>query len=335
MRWAAAWSDVLNMLCPMHVMLDAQGIIRNLGPTLGKLRADRPMLGQPFLDRFDLVQPSSAEIAPDLSDLHGRKIRLRFADHPQTALKGQVVLAPAAGGTIVNLAFGISILEAVQDYALTSADFAATDPTTEMLFLVEAKSAAMEASRRLNLRLEGARIAAEEQAYTDTLTGLKNRRALDLVLARLVEARVPFGMMHVDLDHFKSVNDTLGHGAGDHVLQHVARVMIDVTRRDDTVARIGGDEFVLVFEGLTNRKRLSSIADRLIDRLQAPIPYGAQICRVSCSVGTVLSIDYATPEIARMFDDADVALYASKNAGRARHTPYSHTLRGDQALRPI
>jgi len=76
----------------------------------------------------------------------------------------------------------------------------------------------MEASRTLNQRLQGAKIAAEEQAFTDTLTGLKNRRALNLVLARLSEAKVPFTVMQLDLDYFKAVNDTYGHAAGDHVL---------------------------------------------------------------------------------------------------------------------
>lgn len=106
------------------------------------------------------------------------------ATPPKTEVKGLLVAGPSEGQSIVNLSFGISVVDAVSDYSLNSADFAATDLTIEMLYLVEAKSAAMEASRKLNLRLQGAMIAAEEQAFTDTLTGLKNRRAMDHVLAR-------------------------------------------------------------------------------------------------------------------------------------------------------
>ena len=152
------------------------------------------------------------------------------------------------------------------DYALVSSDFAATDLAIEMLYLVEAKSAAMEASRKLNLRLQGAMIAAEEQAFTDTLTGLKNRRAMDHVLARLIEAGREFALMHIDLDFFKAVNDTLGHAAGDHVLQNVARIMVEETRSDDTVARVGGDEFVILFDGLTDRETLVRVAERIIQK---------------------------------------------------------------------
>ncbi|MFC6759321.1 GGDEF domain-containing protein [Sulfitobacter porphyrae] len=147
---------------------------------------------------------------------------------------------------IVNLSFGISIVDGVRDYALSNADFAATDLAIEMLYLIEAKTAAMDESRRLNLRLQGAKIAAEQEADTDALTGLGNRRALNNVLTRMVAGRVPFAVMQIDLDYFKSVNDTLGHAAGDHVLQTVAQIMVEETRNKDTVARVGGDEFTVV-----------------------------------------------------------------------------------------
>ena len=123
-----------------------------------------------------------------------------------------------------------------------------------MLYLVEAKSAAMDESRALNSRLQGAKIAAEEQAFTDTLTGLKNRRALDHVMARLLAMGEVFSCMHVDLDYFKSINDTLGHAAGDHVLQVVAQVLVAETRAPDTIARVGGDEFVILVHDMDDAR---------------------------------------------------------------------------------
>lgn len=327
MTWARAWSDVLDVLCPMHVLLDNDGVIRNAGPTLAKLRPEREFRDTAFFDRFKVLRPRIIGDVRALADHAGRPLHLQLADDPPTTLKGVAQNAPAAGGVIVDLSFDFTIVDAVNDYALTNADFAPTDMAVEMLWLVEAKSAAFEASRLLNLRLRGAAIAAEEQAFTDTLTGVKNRRALDHVLDRLTRGETPFAMMHVDLDHFKKVNDTLGHAAGDHVLQRVAGIMVELTRKSDTVARVGGDEFVLIFDNLTDRDALDSIALRLIERLQEPIAYGGELCRISCSIGTVLSTDYPAPDLSRMLDDADVALYASKREGRARHTYYARRLR--------
>lgn len=317
---------LLERLCPMFVLLDETGHIKNVGPTLKKLRPDQDMPGQRFLDLFELLRPRSVTTMPALLASAGAKLHLRFRDQPQTALKGLIVPLPGRQGAVVNLSFGISILDAVRDYALTSADFSGTDLAIELLYLVEAKSAAMEASRTLNLRLQGAMIAAEEQAFTDTLTGLKNRRAMDHILERLLKAGTPFALMHLDLDFFKSVNDTLGHAAGDHVLQQVARIMVEETRGDDTVARIGGDEFVLIFTLLQDRERLDSIARRLITRLEEPMPFGGDLCRISASIGTVLSSQVTQPDPGTLLQSADLALYAAKRAGRACHCFYSQDL---------
>ena len=196
-------------------------------------------------------------------------------------------------------------------------DFAVTDLAVEMLYLVEAKTAVTKELRKLNQRLQGAQIAAQEQAFTDTLTGLKNRRAMDHVLSRLIGDERPFGLMHLDLDFFKQVNDSLGHAAGDHVLQHVAQILVASARKTDTVVRFGGDEFVLIFDGLTNRDKLDAIAQRLIRKLEEPIPFSERVCRISGSIGITLSSFYAQPQIERMLHDADMALYRSKDRGRA------------------
>lgn len=320
---------MLDQLCPMHLTLDRTGHITHAGPTLAKLRPETRLPGRRFLDVFELRRPRAIASMQDLVAQAGTKLHLRFRDVPRTDLKGVLVIpGDEQDGAVVNLSFGISVVDAVRDYALTSADFAATDLTIEMLYLVEAKSAAMEASRKLNLRLQGAKIAAEEQAFTDTLTGLKNRRAMDHVLARALETRERFALMHLDLDYFKAVNDTMGHAAGDHVLQQVARVMVEETRSDDTIARVGGDEFMLLLTGKLTRQVLERISERLIARLEEPIPFGAQTCRISASIGVVLSTAYdEMPDAARLQDDADIALYASKHKGRACFTFYDPALR--------
>lgn len=318
-------STLLDTLCPMHAVLDATGHILHAGPTLHKIHAGRPIEGQRFLEVLELRRPRACTSMAGLRFLAGQKLHLRLRQPPHTGLKG--VLAPlpddhggnAGGGAIVDLSFGISVAEAVRDFALTGSDFAATDLTVEMLYLVEAKSAAMEASRKLNARLQEAMLAAEEQAFTDTLTGLANRRAIAPVLDRLIENGRNFVLMALDLDFFKQVNDTMGHAAGDHVLGHVARIMVAETRADDTVIRTGGDEFLLICPGITDRMRVADIAARLIARLEEPISIDGVICRISGSIGAAMSRDHERPDPARLVQDADLALYTAKDRGRGCH----------------
>lgn len=329
-------SAVLDTLCPMHAVLDGAGLIRHAGPTLRKLRPDLTMPGMRFGALFSLRRPQGDGSMASLLRTAGQRLHLQLREPPGTDLKGVLVPVPPSfgpeGGAIVNLSFGISVVDAVRDFALSSADFAATDLTIEMLYLVEAKTAAMEASRMLNLRLQGAMIAAEERAYTDTLTGLKNRRALNHVLPRLLVARQDFALIHLDLDFFKAVNDTLGHAAGDHVLQCVARLMVEETRDEDTVARVGGDEFVIVLNRVTDGRRVQDIARRLIARLKEPIPFNDRDCRISGSIGSVMSCEYEAPDLARMMEDADIALYAAKAKGRGCHISYNAGLRAVPGL---
>ncbi|MDZ4093531.1 MAG: GGDEF domain-containing protein, partial [Paracoccaceae bacterium] len=168
------------------------------------------------------------------------------------------------------------------------------------------------------LRLQGAKVAAEEQALSDMLTGLGNRRALDIAIRKIISTGVSFGLMHIDLDYFKAVNDTLGHAAGDHVLRVVARVLSEETRIGDTLARVGGDEFVVVLPDLSDRVEMGQIADRIIENLSQPTAFEGKICRVSASIGMTISTDYVTVTADQMLNDADQALYASKHAGRGR-----------------
>lgn len=320
-------TQMLDILCPMHVVVSSTGHILHCGPTLQKLRPENPMEGRRFLEVFDLKRPRAISSMKMLRELAGTKLHLQLRDKPMTEVKGILVPGPDEGTSIINLSFGISVVDAVSDYALTSADFAATDLTIEMLYLVEAKSAAMEASRTLNLRLQGAKIAAEEQAFTDTLTGLKNRRAMDHILDRHVAWGTQFGLMQVDLDWFKAVNDTLGHAAGDHVLQTVARIMVEETRENDTVARVGGDEFVIILPNAHEPTALRSIGERIIRRLSCPMPFQGEECRISASIGVALYEPGAGISIADLMDNADVALYASKHRGRAQQTFYTPDLR--------
>lgn len=319
-------AEALDRLMPMHLLVDSEGIIVHAGPTVAKIHPGQVLEGKAFFDVFVARRPNHTDDLEKICVLAGGKFTLRMRDAERTPLIATGVCL-SDGGVLVNLSFGIAVVDAVARFALAGSDFAATDLTLELLYLVEANSAAMAESRNLNERLHGAKIEAEAEALSDTLTGLRNRRALDQILPRLIARGAPFTLLHLDLDFFKQVNDTLGHAAGDLVLREVAQILMAETRDDDVVARVGGDEFVLIFNGLTDGRRLGTIAGRLIRRLEEPIPYGAQAARISASIGISVSTSYDAPETARMMQDADEALYASKARGRACftfHAPESH-----------
>ena len=312
----------LHNLMPMHVILDPTGHIIQAGPTIHKLH-DAPIEGGRFLEIFEIYRPRAISGMEQLLQNEGRKLHLRLRHGARTPLKG-ILVRDGRKGAVINLSFGIKMVDAVRDYALTSTDFAPTDLAIEMLYLVEAKTAAMESWRSLNTRLQGAMVAAEERAFTDPLTGLRNRRAMDAVLERQNRSGRPYSLMHIDLDFFKQVNDTMGHAAGDHVLRQAARIMLDATRKGDTVARVGGDEFIIAFPDLIARGRLAELAQKMITRLKEPIPYEGRDCLVSASIG-IATCNGISCNPAVLIEQADKALYASKRAGRAQFRFFENT----------
>ncbi len=311
--------QALGKLMPLHIVTDATGRIIGLGPTLARLTEGHGLVGRLLFDVFEMRRPAGLADMAGLAFHAGEKLRLslRGAGRPMT-FRGLALALEGQEGWLINLSFGIGVIDAVRSHALTDRDFAATDLAVEMMYLVEAKAVAMDALRSLAERLEGDKRMAEAQALTDTLTGLGNRRALSLVLEQLTQIRTHFGLMHVDLDYFKAVNDTLGHAAGDHVLCVVADVLRRETRGEDTVARVGGDEFVLVFPSISDPPRLESVARRIIEGLSQPIEFEGNPCRISASIGIAMSTQYDFVDPERMQNDADEALYASKRAGRGR-----------------
>lgn len=323
---------LLNALCPMHLVLGPDARVRHTGPALDKLVPDEgSFIGQSLFDIIDLRRPKAEPTMAALRGLAGRKLHLALRSYPQGEMKGVLVPLPetgteADGGMVLNLSFGISIVDAVRDFALTGADFAVTDLAVEMLYLVEAQSAVMHELRRLNGKLDGARQAAEAQATTDQLTGLANRRAMDPALGKLTSAAAGFVLLHLDLDFFKEVNDKYGHAAGDHVLQIAAERLIQSTRAQDVVLRLGGDEFMVILSNLTATRRVRRVAERIIDSLEMPIPFGEETVEISASIGASLAAPGMAVDADALMREADTALYAAKAAGRRQFRAYSEKL---------
>ncbi|MCA3447000.1 MAG: diguanylate cyclase [Rhodobacter sp.] len=311
-------ADALCRMMPMHIRLSADGRIAGVGPTLAKLMSGQGVAGRPFFSLFEVRRPGGIGDLAALTRWVGQPMHLRLRLAPDTTLRGLAVRLADDNGLLLNLSFGSSVTDAVRAHDLTDSDFAPTDLAMELLYVVEAKTAVMKELRDLNHRLEGAKTAAEEQALTDTLTGLRNRRALDLAMAQVIVRNMPFGLMHMDLDYFKSVNDTLGHAAGDAVLREVGRILRGQTRDADTIARTGGDEFVILLPGLVDATVLWTIAGRIIAQLDQPILHEGRACRVSASIGMTVSTTYSQAQPDRMMADADDALYEAKRAGRGR-----------------
>ncbi|OIN46069.1 diguanylate cyclase [Pseudomonas azotoformans] len=160
----------------------------------------------------------------------------------------------------------------------------------------------------------------------DALTGLANRTRLqaflDDKLKALPASGQPLVMLSLDLDRFKPVNDLLGHAAGDHVLNEVSTRLADCVRHGDLVARVGGDEFVLILTNAGTQDDVESLCLRLIESVEQAVKIGEQEVFVSASIGIVLAPDDAS-EVAELLRYADIALYEAKAAGRNTWRFYS------------
>lgn len=177
--------------------------------------------------------------------------------------------------------------------------------------------------------LENARIRLKHQAEHDDLTGVANRAKLNAYLKERVAegtaGNAQIGIIHFDLDHFKDINDSHGHGAGDAVLRHVAMVMSRVLGDKGVVARIGGDEFVAVVADPSGPGEMEDLGNRILEGLAKPVRVDRHELRVAGSVGLVLA-KTATASASELINCADIALYAAKRSGRSQISWYTDAL---------
>ena len=326
--WAfagAMGAGMLDRLLPMHLLLDADRTIRHAGPTLSKMAARGDLTGIPATEVIELRRPCGLDRFDRLLATAGDRLTLALRGADDLPLRGVLMEMPA-GGALIDVSLGLSFERAVTRFGLIVSDFSPCDQTVELLYLQEANAAISRLSRQLTDRLTAAREAAEQEALTDPLTSLANRRAMDAELRRLLcDPRAEFALLHLDLDFFKQVNDTRGHAAGDHVLTEVSRILRDDLRRMDMAARVGGDEFHVILRDTITLPAISALAGRLIRRIERPIPFEGSICRVSASVGVAATNAYTTrPSADALMADADAALYRAKKAGRATFVIHAH-----------
>jgi len=172
-------------------------------------------------------------------------------------------------------------------------------------------------------KLTRSQVKLERMAHHDELTGLPNRVLLaDRMQQGLARARrngLRIAVLYLDLDGFKPINDSLGHGVGDQALVEVARRLSSVLRQSDTLARVGGDEFVLLVTDVTREEEahIVALAERCIDTLTPPLSLRDSSCTLGVSIGIALSEPDDAPEA--VLQAADQAMYEAKQAGRGRH----------------
>lgn len=176
-----------------------------------------------------------------------------------------------------------------------------------------------------NAELEEARSKLEYDSRHDALTGLANRRLLDERTSAMFADIAPadrYAVLHIDLDHFKQINDTLGHAAGDAVLVHVANQLCAIVAKTGLTARSGGDEFVVLFEQGPTDAELHQICNTIIRTFRTPFVFDGQDCAFGVSIGC--AVGQGSPEQANeIFIQADAALYAAKQVGRGCYRFFS------------
>lgn len=243
-----------------------------------------------------------------LSDI--QRIRLPSGDIRYVRSVGQIYTGRSGEGKIVGIAFDI---------------------TADMLLAQQLQTAKEDAEAK-NAELEIAKNRIEHNSLHDPLTGLFNRRKLDIELDELsqrqTQSRNRFSIIHLDLDRFKQINDTLGHAAGDAMLIHAAKILKQYVHKDDLVARIGGDEFVIVVQNNCERETLKSLALNIIDAFRQPMDFEGFSCRCGVSIGIAFG-EGQNADARKTLINADLALYRAKSMGRNRYEFFTQNLQAE------
>jgi diguanylate cyclase (GGDEF)-like protein len=164
----------------------------------------------------------------------------------------------------------------------------------------------------------------EYRAFHDSLTGLANKALfqdrLEHALRRISLTGSHLAVLFIDLDDFKTVNDSLGHGEGDHLLKRVAADLSTCLRPLDTAARLGGDEFAVLIEDVSSRDDITQLAGRILESLRLAVPSGARSLAAAGSIGIAFDEPGITSE--QLLRNADIAMYQAKESGKDRFEIY-------------
>lgn len=270
----------------LHVVLDTTGSIRWVSP------ASQRMLGK----------------APE--EFVGTKV-WEHLDLDEEGARKHLLPRLKAGGSDVELR--LHHRDGSTRWTLWNA---APDPLGELVF-----AAGLDVSERRKAEHQ-----IEHLAYHDALTGLPNRHLfvdrLEAALTRARRVEEGLAVLFVDVDHFKSINDSLGHTAGDNLLRTIAQRLRSSLRTDDTVARLGGDEFTVLVSGLKNPKDLLRLSQKIHSTIKVPMEVASRELTVSASIGVGL-FPQDGENAEQLLRNADLAMYRAKELGRDRTQFYT------------
>jgi diguanylate cyclase (GGDEF)-like protein/PAS domain S-box-containing protein len=278
----------------VFTVIGADAVIRYQSPAIEQVLGypTEGIIGRSFLD---LIDPHDQDVATELFE----RSQLR----PGVPTVGEVRMRPRED------------VQAPRHFELTATDLL-DDATVRGLVL--------------NYRDITERVLYEQQlsqqAFHDALTGLPNRALFQDRLEHALRQRgQTVGLLFVDLDHFKVVNDSLGHDAGDQLLCDVAQRLAGCLREGDTLARLGGDEFTVLMPDIAGAQDAAVVANRIESRLEPPFELPGQSVFVTASIGiaTGVALDDRSEALLR---DADAAMYEAKARGRARHALFDPTM---------
>jgi diguanylate cyclase (GGDEF)-like protein len=304
----AAVKMVLSGNAPMHrlaafpmagaVVLLCAGLVSDPGG----LALFAPVVASPLVAAGPRIQQALTRVA---RNPFGSRRRKAFSLAPYAAVSAVfaalMIVLPAGASTRL----WIAVLGAIVVVALVVA---------RQLVAFHDNAALLDELRRQETKLR-------DQALYDGLTRLANRAHFHDELAGALAAG-PVALVLVDLDHFKAVNDTMGHAAGDALLVEVAARLRSAVRETELVARLGGDEFAVLLPGGA-AAGAGAVAERILAELGRPVPLLHQDTVVQCSIGVAFS---DSGDLAELLSDADIAMYAAKDQGRATWVRYSPEL---------
>jgi diguanylate cyclase (GGDEF)-like protein len=275
-------------------------------------------MGPPYAE-LSLARESGSDARADQSVLsHGGRLYETRA--------GDIVKRGRRIGSVVTL-FDVTRRVAAEE-GLKKANLLLEDRIAERTLALE------ESNLKLTAELEHRKRAERQLSHDvlhDALTGMANRSLalsrIELLLMRSHrDPKMSYAILHVDLDGFKTINDRFGHSAGDTFLCEVASRLKRSVREVDLAARVGGDEFVVLLDGLTTAENLEEITDRIVDNLCVPIHIDSSAVIPSASIGIVVGRpDYNDPQA--ILHDAEIAVHTAKSSGRNLRVVFSEEMR--------
>lgn len=269
----------------------------------------------------------TSDAMSEIADVAGPEVSDRVAEaEGSEAAATRLVAFALAGGiatvALVSLLVSRSIKRPLKELKLGAENFAAGNLSYRIpIHRRDELGEALEMFNSMAAALEGGQENLEHQAFHDTLTGLPNRSLFHDRLVHALERQTrdhkPLAVLLVDLDDFKTVNDSLGHAAGDELLRFVADSLSSSLRPADTAARLGGDEFAVLVEDMRGRQDATRVADRIISAMHQKLVIEGKEVFVHGSVG--IAITHGGDSADDVLRNADVAMYAAKSGGKDRY----------------